>query len=90
MAEILVKPIDLLNAANDLRAHAKKMQEALNAVNNEIQSLGIGRFEGERANSLRARYNRIQEQINRVKPLIDHFAQDLEDASARFRAADRA
>jgi len=90
MSEILVKPMELLNAANDLRAHAKRLQDALNAVDTEIQSLGISRFEGERANSLRARYTKIHEQISHFKPLIEYFAKDLDQAATRFSAADRA
>jgi len=90
MAEIFVRPTDLRQAANDLREHAKKIQDALNAVDIEIQSLGIGRFEGGRANSLRDRYTKIYEQINHFKPLIEHFAKDLDKSATSFSAADRA
>jgi WXG100 family type VII secretion target len=90
MAEILVKPDQLRQAAHDIVEHSRKLQDALNAVDAEIQSIGIGRFDGERANSLRTRYKRLQEQINHIKPLLDYFAQNLDNAAARFMAADQA
>jgi len=89
MAEILVKPPELRQAANDLRAHAKRMQAALDAVDTDMRSLA-GNFEGMRAEALQTRYNKIREQIYQFKPLIDHFAKDLDEAATRFQAADRA
>lgn len=89
MAEILVRPPELQQAANDLRAHVKRLQASLDAVDAEIRSLS-GNFEGMRAEALQARYNKIRDQIYRFKPLIDHFAKDLDEAASRFAAADRA
>jgi len=87
MAEILVKPPELKLAANDLRAHAKRLQQALDSVDADIHSLN-GRFEGERANALQARYSKIRERIYQFAPLIMHFAKDLDEAATRFQAAD--
>jgi len=88
MAEILVKPTELRQAANELRSHAKRLQAALDAVDAEMRSLA-GKFEGQRAEALQSRYNKIREQIYRFKPLIDHFAKDLDESATRFTAADR-
>jgi hypothetical protein len=88
MSEILIKPTDLITASTELRAHAKSLQDALNIIDTEIQSLGIGRFDEARAKALRARYDRIKEQTKLVKPLIDRFALDLENAASRLQAAD--
>jgi WXG100 family type VII secretion target len=90
MVEILVKPPELKAAANDLRAHAKRLQAAIDAVDADMRSLGPGVFEGERADALRTRYNKIRDKIYKFKPLIDHFAKDLDEAATTFTNADNA
>lgn len=87
MAEIRVEPLKLEQAANELRNHAKRLQTALDAVDAEIRSLP-SKFKGQRAEALQSRYNKIREQIYRFKPLIDHFAKDLDESALRFRGAD--
>ncbi len=89
MAEILVKPSELQQAAGDLLAHVKKLQSAIEAVDSELRALSPGNFEGGRAESQYARYSRIRERIFQYKPLIDHFAKDINEAAARFSAADK-
>lgn len=88
MVEILVRPPELSQAAEDIRNYAKRLQTALDAVDSDMRSL-IGKFEGQRAEALQSRYNKIREQIYRFKPLVDHFAKDLDESAARFTAADR-
>lgn len=90
MAEILVKPPELRITAADLRKAAKTIQTAVDSVDSSIKQLGPSRFEGVRADALRARYNRLRDAIYRFKPLIDAFANDLDDSAARFSAADSA
>jgi WXG100 family type VII secretion target len=89
MAEILVKPTDLTHTASEIRSHAKRLQAAIDAVDADMRALGPGSFEGARADALRARYSKIREKIYQFKPMIDHFAKDLDEASARFAAADK-
>jgi len=89
MTDILVKPIELTTTANDLRTHAKKLQAALDAVDAAIKSLGPNSFQGNRADALQAHYNRLREKIYQFKPMIDHFANDLDDAALRFSNADK-
>ena len=90
MAEILVKPTDLSHTASEIRTHAKRLQAAIDAVDADIRALGPGSFEGARADALRARYGKIREKIYQFKPLIEHFAKDLDEAATRFSAADKA
>lgn len=90
MAEILVKPSDLTTTASEICSHAKRLQAALDAADAEMRVLGPGNFEGDRADALRARYNKIRERIYQFKPLIELFAKDLDEASARFSAVDKA
>lgn len=90
MAEILVKPPELRMTAADLRRAAQAIQTAVDSVDSSIKQLGPNRFEGARADALRARYNRLRDAIYRFKPLIDTFANDLDNSAARFEAADKA
>jgi WXG100 family type VII secretion target len=89
MAEILVKPAELKQSAVDLRKNAKDIQTAVDQVDAAIKALGPSRFEGVRADTLRGRYQRLRERIYSFKPLIDAFANDLDQAATRFEAADR-
>jgi len=88
MVEIQVRPPELLQAANDLRAHARALQSAIESVDSDMRSL-TGQFEGMRAEALQDRYNKIREQIFQFQALIKHFAKDLDHAAVTFKAADR-
>lgn len=89
MVDILVRPPELRQIAEDLSSHAKKLQDALDTVDNEIRALGGSTFVGMRADALRAHYSKILEKIYQIKPLINHFASDLNEAASRFEAADK-
>ena len=89
MADILVKPPELRLTATDLRKSAKNIQNAVDSVDAAIKQLGPSRFEGARADALRARYNRLRDAIYRFKPLIDTFAAELDDTASKFSAADK-
>ena len=89
MAEILVKPPELQAAALDLRKNAKDIQACIDTVDSAIQSLGPSVFEGERADTLRSRYSKLRDRFYSFEPLIDAFANDLDQAALRFIAADK-
>ena len=89
MNDIKVIPADLTHTASDVRNHAKRLQAAIDAVDADMRALGTDNFEGVRADTLRGRYNKIREKIYQFKPLIEHFAKDLDEAAARFSAADK-
>ncbi|MCC6500907.1 MAG: WXG100 family type VII secretion target [Anaerolineales bacterium] len=89
MAEILVKPAELKQTSTDLRKAASVIQNAVEQVDTAIKSLGPSRFEGNRADTLRANYQRLRDKIYSFKPLIDAFANELDQAASRFEAADR-
>ncbi len=89
MSEIQVIPADLTHAASDIRNHAKRLQAAIDAVDNDIRALDSNAFEGIRADTLRARYNKIRDKIFNFKRMLENFAKELDEASARFSAADK-
>lgn len=89
MAEILVKPAELKQSSTDLHKNARDIQTAVDNVDSAIKALGPSRFEGVRADALRTRYQQLRDRIYSFKPLIDAFANDLDQAATRFEAADR-
>ncbi len=89
MAEILVKPAELRQSSSDLRRAANAIQNAVDQVDAAINTLGPSSFEGNRADTLRANYQRLRDRIHNFKPLIDTFANDLDQAAIRFELADR-
>ena len=89
MAEILVKPPELQAAAVDLHKDAANIQACIDTVDATIKALGPSVFEGVRADTVRNRYNKMRDRFYSFKPLIDAFANDLEQAALRFQAADK-
>lgn len=90
MTDILVKPATLRSTASQIREHSRHVQQALDAVDQIIHELEPVRFEGHRASALRLHYRRRRSAIFRAPALVKEFAAHLEEAAARFEAADRA
>lgn len=90
MSDILVKPPQLREAANQIRQHARTIQASIDAVDADIKAIGPDRFEGVSADTIRNRYNRLRDRIYKFKPLLEAFGRDLDETAARFEAADRA
>ena len=90
MSDILVGPGQLRTTADQIRQRAKAVQAAIDTVNSQIKALGPSKFEGSRADTIRARYSRNREKFFNFKPMLDKFATTLQEAAARFEAADRA
>jgi len=90
MSDILVGPGQLRTTADQIRQRAKTIQAAIDTVDSNIKALGPSKFEGNRADTVRARYNRDREKFYNFKPMLDQFANILQEAAARFEAADRA
>jgi uncharacterized protein YukE len=89
MNEILVKPPELQAAAVNLHKDAKDIQVCIDTVDATIKSLSPAVFEGGRADTLRNRYNKFRDRFYSFKPLIDAFANDLDQAALRFMNGDK-
>lgn len=90
MSDILVRPPQLRAIADQIRQRARAVQAAIDAVDQQIKALGPSRFEGSRAERVRARYNRNRQKFYNFKILLDKFAATLDEAASRFEAADSA
>ena len=89
MSDILVGPPQLRSTADQIQQRAKTVQTAIDSVDATIKGLGPSKFEGSRADTLRARYNQSRQTFYNFKPILDKFAGVLLEAAARFEAADK-
>lgn len=90
MADLLIKPSELRWTAEQIKQRAVNIQQSLDATDTIIKSLGASRFEGARADALRSRYLRLREQVYNIRAILTQFSTELDEASKRFEAADRA
>lgn len=89
MSDILIRPQELRQTAEQLQAYAKKIDVALQAIDNDMLSLKRDNFLGNRANTVQAHYAPKREALLKAKEIVSHFAEDLKDTATRFEAADR-
>jgi len=89
MTDILVHPTELRQTSEHLRAGAKKIGTALQAIDQEILSLKGDQFLGNRANSVQAHYAPKREALLKAKEIVSNFAGELETAANVFEQADR-
>ena len=91
MAEIQVRPDDLIANAEQLRNHAQQIQNAVDIVDYQILTrMGPAVFSGNRPDMLRGRYIEMQEMLRSFRLLVTNFAQKLDEAARDFRSADSA
>jgi hypothetical protein len=89
MAEIQVRPDDLIANAEQLRAHAQRIQSAVDVVDYQILTrMGPAVFSGNRPDTLRGRYIQMQEVLESFRVLVTNFSAKLDEASRDFRSAD--
>ncbi len=88
MPEILVKPAELDSSADQIRSSAARIQQAIEAVDAELQRMSGERFSGHRAEALRARYQAMRQTLMSFAPLLTGFGTVLNEAAAEFRKAD--
>ena len=88
MVQIEVRPQDLMSKATQIRDHAQKIQAAIDAVDGDINALNTSQFEGNRATELRTRYKQYRDYLSAFKPMVERFANELDMAAAKFKAAD--
>lgn len=89
MTEILVRPAELRQAAEELRSRAQKVDRALQLIDSAINQLKGDSFLGHRANALQSNYQSKREALQKAKELILHFVADLETAAQVFEKADQ-
>ncbi|MCX7976566.1 MAG: WXG100 family type VII secretion target [Bellilinea sp.] len=89
MSEILVKPEELRASAAALHESAKRVQTAIDNVDQQIRSLGPARFEGMAADAIRAKYARMREQFYSFKPLVERIAGKMELFAVEFTKVDQ-
>ena len=89
MVDILVRPVELRQISEQLRASSKKVDTALQAIDNDILALKGDKFLGNRANSVQAHYAPKREALLKARDVVSNFAGDLETAAMTFENADK-
>lgn len=88
MTQILVQPPQLRQTAEQLRAHAQKIDQALRAIDNDIRSLKSHHFLGNRADAVQSHYAPKREALLASKELVLRFAEELNLVANTFEKAD--
>jgi uncharacterized protein YukE len=89
MAQIQVRPDDLVANAEQLRTAAQRIQQAVESVDQQILvRMGPAVFSGNRPDMLRSRYQEMQEFLQSFRLMINTFATKLDESAADFRNAD--
>ncbi|HEX2956530.1 MAG TPA: WXG100 family type VII secretion target [Chitinispirillaceae bacterium] len=88
MTDILIRPPELRQAAEQLRSSAQKIGQALQAIDNDINTLKGDHFLGKRATALQAHYTVKRDALLRARELVMHFSTDLKLAADTFEKAD--
>lgn len=87
---IKIVPAEVEGNAEEIRAHAARIQAAVDAVDAQIQQMNESVFAGNMANELRTRYANTREAIMNFTPMLNRYAETLDEAAAAFRGADNA
>ncbi len=88
MTNILVQPPQLRKTAEQLRSHAQKMDQALYAVDDDMNSLKGNIFLGHRAADLQIIYASKRDALLNARQLILYFANELQTVANVFEKAD--
>jgi uncharacterized protein YukE len=88
MTIILIKPNQLHSMAQSLIQKAKSIQNAINAVEKDINDLNSIVYAGNRASSLKSHYARVRNELLSSSTLIEKFASELENTAKLFEKAD--
>lgn len=89
MSQILVRPQELRQTSEQLQVAARKIDAALQSIDNDMLSLKRDNFLGNRANTVQAHYAPKREALLKAKEIVSHFAEDLRNTAIRFEQADR-
>lgn len=88
MVDILVRPVELRQISEQLRALSKKVGEALQFIDSDIQSLKGDMFLGNRANAVQSHYQVKRDALLKASEIVAKFAGDLDTTAIRFEKAD--
>jgi WXG100 family type VII secretion target len=88
MTQIIVRPDQLNAIAQSIRAHARRIQNAVMLIDSEMRRLGQDSFSGANADAIRAHYHNLRDRLMNFEPILNKFAGQLEDAAEMFRRAD--
>jgi uncharacterized protein YukE len=88
MAAILIKPNQLRSTAQSFIQKAKSIQNAINAVEKDINDLNSMVYMGNRASSLKSHYARVKNELLSSSILIQNFAKELQEIASVFDKAD--
>lgn len=89
MSQIFVRPTELRKAASEMRSHAQRLDQALDAIEEILISLRGNQFLGHRADAVQAHYRQKKELFVQAERLVLAFAEDLDVAATNFEKADR-
>lgn len=89
MSAILVHPPELKKTAQELASHSRTIGQAMQSIENEMNTLRASAFLGNRANAVQVHYRSKRDALLRAKELVSHFSTELERTADRFEAADR-
>jgi len=89
MSNILIRPKELRQASDQLRANAQKIGTALQAIDQDILSLKGDKFLGHRADAVQAHYAPKREALLKARAIVLEFSKDLLEAATRFEMADK-
>ena len=89
MSQIFVRPTELKKAASEMRSHAQRIDQALDAIEEILISLRGEKFLGHRADAVQAHYSQKKELFVQAEKLVLSFAADLDVAATNFEKADR-
>lgn len=89
MTNILVQPSELRQMSEQLKSSAKKIDIAIQVIDSDILSLKGDKFLGNRANTVQSHYAPKRESLLKLKNIVVHFAEDLQNTATVFENADR-
>ncbi len=90
MTDILVKPRELRQTAEDIRARAKKIEQATDAVSGVVLGAGFRLvLSGNRADKLFSRFRQTKGTLETFDDLLIRFAEELREIADKFALADQ-
>lgn len=89
MTDIFIRPLELRQISEQLKSSAKKIDMALQTIDNDILSLKGDKFLGNRATVVQIHYAPKRDALLKAKEIVTYFAEDLQYAATRFEQADR-
>jgi WXG100 family type VII secretion target len=87
--EIYARITQMRDAASAINRSAARIQESIDAVDNEVRALGADRFLSANAETFRAEYNRLTPRLREAADLLAHFQNKLNLSADDIELASR-